>query len=90
MERTASQPSPGDTAASESMPRPTVPGRLAGLLALGLGAGSFLLALAAYDALPASATATGPVAWVEMFVLLPTLLSVGAVAAASGLALFAR
>lgn len=86
MERTASQPAPGDTAA-ESIARPTIPVRLAGLLALGLAAGSFLLAFAAYDALPASATSTGPVAWVELFVLLPTLLSVGVVAAGGGLSL---
>lgn len=89
MERTASQPSPGNTAA-ESIARPTVPVRLVGLLALGLGAGCFLLASAAYDALPESATATGSAAWVELFVLLPTLQSVGVVVADSGLALFAE
>lgn len=89
MERTASRPAPGD-AVAEPVARPPIPARVVGLLALGLGAGSFLVANAAYDALPAEAVATGPATWVELFVLLPTLLSVAVVAAVVGLVLLTR
>lgn len=89
MERTASRPALGDSV-PESVAHPRMGVRLVGLLAIGLGVGSFLLANAAYGALPAGAVATGPATWVELFVLLPTLLSIAGVAAVVGLVLLTR